>query len=82
LWVKWRGEALLDRITDRAHIIVTGADSYRFRRTIELRGRHVRPRKFDPSIWSRGAPVDSAVIHVSLVPSDLLIPGVCRDAAI
>lgn len=28
-------KALLDRITDRAHIIETGADSYRFRRTIE-----------------------------------------------
>jgi DNA replication protein DnaC len=28
-------KALLDRITDRAHIIETGADSYRFRRTME-----------------------------------------------
>jgi DNA replication protein DnaC len=28
-------KALLDRITDRAHIIETGADSYRFRRTLE-----------------------------------------------
>jgi DNA replication protein DnaC len=28
-------KALLDRITDRAHIIETGADSYRFRRTVE-----------------------------------------------
>jgi hypothetical protein len=35
-------KALLDRITDRAHIIETGSDSYRFRRTLELRGRHVR----------------------------------------
>src|SRR5918999_1984699 len=35
-------KALIDRITDRAHIIETGTDSYRFRRTIELRGRHVR----------------------------------------
>src|SRR5207302_3069397 len=35
-------KALLDRITDRAHIIETGADSYRFRRTLELRGRHSR----------------------------------------
>ena len=28
-------KALIDRITDRAHIIETGAESYRFRRTIE-----------------------------------------------
>ena len=30
-------KALLDRITDRAHIIETGVDSYRFRRTLEVR---------------------------------------------
>ena len=30
-------KALLDRITDRAHIIETGAESYRFRRTLEIR---------------------------------------------
>jgi DNA replication protein DnaC len=28
-------KALIDRITDRAHIIETGAESYRFRRTLE-----------------------------------------------
>ncbi len=28
-------KALLDRITDRAHIIETGAESFRFRRTVE-----------------------------------------------
>jgi DNA replication protein DnaC len=28
-------KALLDRVTDRAHIIETGTESYRFRRTIE-----------------------------------------------
>ena len=32
-------KALLDRITDRAHIIETGTDSYRFRRTVEVRNR-------------------------------------------
>lgn len=32
-------KALLDRITDRAHIIETGSESYRFRRTLERRGR-------------------------------------------
>jgi DNA replication protein DnaC len=30
-------KALLDRITDRAHIIETGTESYRFRRTVERR---------------------------------------------
>jgi DNA replication protein DnaC len=32
-------KALLDRITDRAHIIETGTESYRFRRTVETRKR-------------------------------------------
>ena len=30
-------KALIDRLTDRAHIITTGADSYRFRRTVAQR---------------------------------------------
>ena len=30
-------KALLDRITDRAHIIDTGSESFRFRRTLEQR---------------------------------------------
>lgn len=34
-------KALLDRITDRAHIIETGTESYRFRRTLERRERSV-----------------------------------------
>jgi DNA replication protein DnaC len=34
-------KALLDRVTDRAHIIETGTESYRFRRTLE--GRQKRP---------------------------------------
>ena len=32
-------KALLDRITDQAHIIETGAESYRFRRTMDRRRR-------------------------------------------
>ncbi len=32
-------KALLDRVTDRAHIIETGTESYRFRRTLERRQR-------------------------------------------
>ncbi|HEY2594769.1 MAG TPA: IS21-like element helper ATPase IstB [Chloroflexota bacterium] len=38
-------KALLDRITDRAHIIETGSESYRFRRTLDQRqrGRHRGP---------------------------------------
>ncbi len=30
-------KALIDRLTDQAHIITTGADSYRFRRTLAQR---------------------------------------------
>ena len=36
-------KALLDRITDRAHIIETGAESYHFRRTLENRQKPRRP---------------------------------------
>ncbi len=32
-------KALLDRITDRAHILETGTESYRFRRTLQQRQR-------------------------------------------
>jgi DNA replication protein DnaC len=37
-------KALLDRITDRAHIIETGTDSYRFRRTLEVRNQQKAAR--------------------------------------
>jgi DNA replication protein DnaC len=33
-------KAMLDRLTDQAHIIETGSESYRFRRTMEKRRRH------------------------------------------
>jgi hypothetical protein len=31
-------KAMLDRLTDRAHIIETGIESYRFRRTMARKG--------------------------------------------
>ena len=34
-------KALLDRLTDRAHILETGSESYRFRRTLERRNRAI-----------------------------------------
>jgi hypothetical protein len=34
-------KALLDRLTDRAHIIETGSESYRFRRTLERRNNGI-----------------------------------------
>ena len=37
-------KALIDRITDRAHIIETGVESYRFRRTMEKQRRKEAPR--------------------------------------
>lgn len=40
-------KALLDRITDRAHIIETGSESYRFRRTLAQRRRKEEPPTTD-----------------------------------
>jgi DNA replication protein DnaC len=36
-------KAMVDRVTDRAHIIDTGKESYRFRRTMESRKRKGKP---------------------------------------
>jgi DNA replication protein DnaC len=36
-------KALLDRITDRAHILETGTESYRFRRTFDKRKKGAKP---------------------------------------
>jgi DNA replication protein DnaC len=33
-------KALLDRVTDRAHIIETGTESFRFKRTMEAKKKH------------------------------------------
>jgi DNA replication protein DnaC len=38
-------KALIDRITDRAHIIETGAESYRFRRTMEKQRKRETTRQ-------------------------------------
>lgn len=38
-------KALIDRITDRAHIIETGAESYRFRRTMEKQRKREATRQ-------------------------------------
>ena len=37
-------KALLDRITDRAHILETGTESYRFRRTAEKQKKGAKPQ--------------------------------------
>ena len=36
-------KALLDRITDRAHILETGTESYRFRRTADRQKKEAKP---------------------------------------
>jgi DNA replication protein DnaC len=38
-------KALLDRITDRAYILETGTESYRFRRTVATTKKGGRPPK-------------------------------------
>ena len=56
-------KALLDRITDRAHIIETGAESYRFRRTVEGRQRR-KPRRnswASPGCVGRGGGSNAAL---------------------
>jgi len=49
-------KALIDRITDRAHIIETGNESYRFRRTMERRReRSTKPKTHKPHPALRAA---------------------------
>ncbi|MBM4448772.1 MAG: AAA family ATPase [Chloroflexi bacterium] len=42
-------KAMIDRVTDRAHIIDTGKESYRFRRTLEARKKKARAGGRDES---------------------------------
>jgi DNA replication protein DnaC len=42
-------KAMIDRVTDRAHIIDTGKESYRFRRTLEARKKKARTGGRDES---------------------------------
>jgi DNA replication protein DnaC len=42
-------KAMVDRVTDRAHIIETGKESYRFRRTLEARKKKARAGGRDES---------------------------------
>lgn len=48
-------KALLDRVTDRAHIIETGTESYRFRRTVE--GRAKKRVRLNRTVAGRTPPV-------------------------
>ena len=41
-------KALLDRVTDRAHIVETGTESFRFRRTMERRKKNRETSRLPP----------------------------------
>ena len=43
-------QALVDRLTDRAHIIETGTESFRFRRTLAQRDQRRRPQGKEASL--------------------------------
>jgi DNA replication protein DnaC len=43
-------KAMLDRLTDQAHIIETGGDSYRFRRTLDRRRK--KNKEGDQEKWA------------------------------
>ena len=45
-------KALLDRITDRAHSLETGTESYKFRRTLEKRQKSEKPVQKEKSTKS------------------------------
>jgi DNA replication protein DnaC len=63
-------KALLDRITDRAHIIETGTESYRFRRTLAQRGqRSPRPAGSSAPRSQAAAPVEPAAAGTPAAPA-------------
>ncbi len=68
-------KALLDRITDRAHIIETGTESYRFRRTLEKRQKSTKPADKEKSTKSvRG----SKRARKRIDPRQAVAYGSCR----
>jgi hypothetical protein len=59
-------KALLDRLTDRAHIIDTGSESYRFRRSLEQRQGKTRSK---PRARESPPPSAPGAGKVSAIPS-------------
>lgn len=63
-------KALLDRLTDRAHIIETGEESYRFRRTLETRRRSGSSRRVDASLLADASLPEHGVLAPPLEASN------------
>jgi len=68
-------KALLDLITDRAHIVETGADRFRFRRTVE-KGRPKPTGRSTPALYF-GLPLRSSPKH-SASPSQQAVQAICH----
>jgi DNA replication protein DnaC len=63
-------KALIDRITDRAHIIETGTESFRFRRTLERRKKRIAMIRAD-TCWQVGYP------RINRHQATLTLSGLC-----
>jgi len=63
------------RITDRAHVVETGADSFRFRRTVE-KGRPKPTGRSTPALYF-GLPLRSSPKH-SASPSQQAVQAICH----